>query len=282
MKNHKFIVESLKLNTGSKGKQTEVKEELEDLEELQGSVLGTHEYWEQSYSKEIKNYKTHGDVGEVWFEEESQMRIINWMEKNLDRLPLVGFHGGPTSIDNTENSSLRKDLRIVDIGCGNGMFLIELSRLGYKNLHGVDYSAEAINLALTIAKDQDLTDIDYKVLNITDLQACHDYGYGKFDIVHDKGTYDAISLNPNDSPLKRKIYCDVVHDLLQRNGLFIITSCNWSENELMTSFKQNFQLLTTIPTPTFRFGGKIGNLVTSSVFTKKHFSPNVTEIEQNE
>lgn len=239
---------------------------------MQSSVLGTYEYWEQTYRREIENYRNHGDVGEVWFEEESQIRIINWMEKNLDRILLT------TSND---NGLMRKDLRIVDIGCGNGMFLIELSRLGYKNLHGVDYSPEAINLAVNIAKDQGLN-IDYKILSLTDLQACYDYGYGKFDIVHDKGTYDAISLNPNDSILKRKDYCDIVHDLLQPNGIFIITSCNWSESELLANFNRKFELFTTIPTPTFKFGGKVGNLVTSSIFKKKHSNSNVTLVENND
>lgn len=51
------------------------------IEELDGSELGTKEYWDQSYSTEIKNYKSHGDVGEVWFDEDSQIRVINWMLK---------------------------------------------------------------------------------------------------------------------------------------------------------------------------------------------------------
>lgn len=34
-------------------------------EELGGCELGTKEYWENSYSSEINNYKSHGDVGEV-------------------------------------------------------------------------------------------------------------------------------------------------------------------------------------------------------------------------
>lgn len=52
------------------------------IEELEGSELGTKEYWDQSYNSEIRNYKSHGDVGEVWFDEDSQIRVINWMLKN--------------------------------------------------------------------------------------------------------------------------------------------------------------------------------------------------------
>lgn len=52
------------------------------IEELEGSELGTKDYWDRSYNAEIKNYKSHGDVGEVWFDEDSQIRVINWMQKN--------------------------------------------------------------------------------------------------------------------------------------------------------------------------------------------------------
>lgn len=52
------------------------------IEELDGSELGTKDYWDQSYDTEIENYKSHGDVGEVWFDEDSQIRVINWMQRN--------------------------------------------------------------------------------------------------------------------------------------------------------------------------------------------------------
>ena len=51
------------------------------VEELDGSELGTKEYWEKSYQREIKNYKSHGDVGEIWFDEDSQIRVVNWIMK---------------------------------------------------------------------------------------------------------------------------------------------------------------------------------------------------------
>lgn len=53
-----------------------------DIEELNGSALGTKEYWEKSYEAEIRNYDSNGDVGEVWFDEDSQLRVIKWMLAN--------------------------------------------------------------------------------------------------------------------------------------------------------------------------------------------------------
>ena len=36
-----------------------------DTEELDPSELGTKTYWDASYVREIKNYLSHGDPGEV-------------------------------------------------------------------------------------------------------------------------------------------------------------------------------------------------------------------------
>lgn len=58
----------------------------DQIEELESSELGTKDYWESSYETEIRNYRDHGDVGEIWFDEDSQLRIIRWIERQEDRL----------------------------------------------------------------------------------------------------------------------------------------------------------------------------------------------------
>lgn len=213
------------------------------VEELNGSELGTRDYWEQAYKTEINNYRTHGDVGEIWFDEDSQLRVINWIMKQ----------------------DLKDDIRIIDLGCGNGMLLVELAREGYSNLLGVDYSSRAVELAQNIANDQELQ-IVYKEADLTNVECCSTLG--KFDIVHDKGTYDAISLFPNNPKEKREKYMESVREIMDDEGLFIITSCNWTEEELISSFQGKFKKECSIPTPSFKFGGKIGSVVTSVVFKK--------------
>ncbi|KAM7358919.1 EEF1A lysine methyltransferase 2 [Cochliomyia hominivorax] len=214
------------------------------VEELNGSELGTKEYWEQAYDREIKNYRSHGDVGEIWFDEDSQIRVINWIMKQDD---------------------IEDDVRIIDLGCGNGMLLIELAREGYTNLLGVDYSPKAVELAKNIANDQDLK-IDYKVTDLMNIDNCKELG--QFRIVHDKGTYDAISLCPDNPKEKRELYMESVRAIMNEKSIFVITSCNWTENELISSFQGKFEKLCSIPTPTFKFGGKVGSVVTSLVFKK--------------
>ncbi|KAH8279744.1 hypothetical protein KR054_003806 [Drosophila jambulina] len=213
--------------------------------ELNGSELGTKEYWESSYTREIGNYKSHGDVGEIWFDEDSQQRVIDWLVKQQE-------------ID-------KQAARVLDLGCGNGMFLVGLANEGYLQLTGVDYSPKAVELAQNIARDNSL-DISYKVADLTQPQD----DLGAFDVVHDKGTYDAVSLCPENPKEKRSLYLATVEKLLRTSdSLFVITSCNWTEEELVASFGEKFVKHHTIPTPTFKFGGKVGSVVTSVVFKKR-------------
>lgn len=214
-----------------------------DVEELNSSELGTKEYWDKSYETEINNYKSHGDVGEVWFDEDSQIRVTNWIMKCDD---------------------IQDDDQIIDLGTGNGMMLVELAREGYTNLVGVDYSEKSIELSQSIAKDQELkiTYIVTDLLSETKMKAL-----GQFKVAHDKGTYDAISLNHN-SKQRRDEFLKNVAGILSNDGYFLITSCNWTKDELKMSFEKYFVLFKEIPTPSFKFGGKVGNVVTSLVFKK--------------
>lgn len=145
------------------------------------------------------------------------------------------------------------------------MMLIELSGEDYTNLTGVDYSENGIELARKIAKDQK-HDITFKVADLLSEESCAELG--KFKIAHDKGTYDAVSLMEN-AKEKRAAYIKNVSNLMQDDGLFIITSCNFTEDELIKSFEGTFDKHALIPTQIFCFGGKMGSVVTSIVF-KKH------------
>ncbi|KAF7281300.1 hypothetical protein GWI33_004882 [Rhynchophorus ferrugineus] len=132
-----------------------------------------------------------------------------------------------------------KTARIIDVGCGNGHTLIELANEGYTNLVGVDYSERAVILAQSIAENRGLN-IKYSQCDI--LQGLNDV----YDIVHDK------------------------EKALKSDGLFIITSCNWTHNELQDQYKDHFDLDCLIPTPQFKFGGKVGSVVSICVFKHKN------------
>uniref|UniRef100_A0ABI7WQE4 EEF1A lysine methyltransferase 2 n=1 Tax=Felis catus TaxID=9685 RepID=A0ABI7WQE4_FELCA len=68
------------------------------------SALGTREHWDAVYERELQTFQEYGDTGEIWFGEESMNRLIRWMQKR--EIPL--------------------DASVLDIGTGNGVFLVEL------------------------------------------------------------------------------------------------------------------------------------------------------------
>ncbi|XP_053440137.1 EEF1A lysine methyltransferase 2 isoform X3 [Nycticebus coucang] len=170
------------------------------------SALGTREHWDAVYERELQTFREHGYTGEIWFGEESMNRLIRWMRKH--KIPL--------------------DASVLDIGTGNGVFLVELVE---------DFLSPSTKLS-------------------------------GFHICIDKGTFDAISLNPDNAVEKRKQYVKSLSRVLRVKGFFLITSCNWTKEELLNEFSEGFEFFEELPTPKFSFGGRSGNSVAALVFQK--------------
>ncbi|ORX56931.1 S-adenosyl-L-methionine-dependent methyltransferase [Hesseltinella vesiculosa] len=222
---------------------------------FEASALGTKEYWDHVYDRENNNFKELGDIGEVWFGEDSVDRMICWV---LDQPDIT-----------TSTSTL-------DLGCGNGHLLLGLADQGdMTDLTGIDYSASAIQLAKAVAQDQDRQAIVYATANF--LQPDEECSWRPddktFGLVLDKGTFDAISLDPAQAqaqaehrPGPRDAYVEAVRGLMQRDGKFLITSCNWTMDELIDHFKPHFQYHSHVKYPTFSFGGHTGSKICTVAF----------------
>ncbi|XP_003964018.1 EEF1A lysine methyltransferase 2 [Takifugu rubripes] len=208
------------------------------------SKLGTKEFWEASYKKELETFKDIGDVGEIWFGEESMKRVLRWMDK----------------------AKIPENAAILDIGTGNGAFLLEMAKHGYRNLTGVDYSASSVELAKNVLQAEDLTDVTVKEM---DFLNCDGKLKG-FDVCIDKGTFDAIILNPDNFNDGKKLYIQSLKEALKCDGFFAITSCNWTREQLLDRFSEGFEFVQELPTPRFQFGGKTGNAVTALIFKRVH------------
>ena len=207
------------------------------MTELNDSILGTKEYWDSVYVKELENFVScNDDVGEIWFGEVTERKIIHWIINNCS----------------TESS-------IADIGTGNGHILSELYEDDYHNLTGIDYSESSLSLAASICKERNIRFV------------CHDFvgskQYdGSFDICIDKGTYDAISLSTSSNTDRFK-YKNAVKSILNPGGKFIIASVNWTVVELIEFFSDVFKVLKEIPSKKFTFGGQTGQDVSIVIFT---------------
>ena len=65
----------------------------------------------------------------------------------------------------------------------------------------------------------------------------------KYKVVIDKGTYDAISLNPEDAAIARQAYRNTIKRLMNGDSLFLLTSCNWTKDQLTDFFKEGLSHL---------------------------------------
>lgn len=229
-------------NAHGNGNTSELEDEGCSEEDFGPSKLGTKEYWDDAYEKELETFKDIGDVGEIWFGEESMTRVLKWMEK----------------------ANISQNAAILDIGTGNGVFLVELAKHGFKNLTGIDYSAGSVELARNILLAEDLRDVSVKELDFLNCQG----ELKGFDVCIDKGTFDAISLNPDNATESKRIYVESLKSVLKDQGFFAITSCNWTKEQLRERFSEGFEFVQELPTPAFTFGGQTGSSVASLIFKR--------------
>ena len=105
-----------------------------------------------------------------------------------------------------------------------------------------------------------------------------------WDVVLDKGTFDAISLNGERDQAGRRMcerYRDRVMSLVRDGGIFLITSCNWTEDELRDWFEngarrdddagvqEKFVPAGRVQYRSFTFGGLKGQAVSTLCFKKE-------------
>lgn len=111
-------------------------------------------------------------------------------------------------------------------------------------------------------------------------------GRGGWDVVLDKGTFDAISLSDERDALGRRVcegYLGRVLRLVRPGGVFLVTSCNWTEAELVAWFTKGdglgtengkgksyrFEQVGRVDYRSFSFGGVKGQTISTVCFMKR-------------
>jgi hypothetical protein len=101
------------------------------------------------------------------------------------------------------------------------------------------------------------------------------YHEGGFDIVLDKGTFDAVSLADDAKTIRVcERYPDIARRLVRRGGFLIVTTCNWTEEELVHWFTggrtsgDRLAVWGRVEYPRFRFGGHEGQGVCTVCFQR--------------
>ncbi|KAH7082394.1 methyltransferase domain-containing protein [Paraphoma chrysanthemicola] len=239
---------------------------------LTPSDLGQKSYWDTAYTTERTNFASNADdVGTIWFSDAgAEERMLGFLEDLSDegQLQKEASEG-----DDDAESSLAT--RFLDLGTGNGHLLFALREDGWEGeMVGVDYSAESVKLAESIrdTKAEGYEDIKVYEWDILGQEPVAWLGYG-FDVVLDKGTFDAICLSQDTDAQGRRIcegYRERVEPLIKNGGRFLITSCNWTEEELRAWFDGGkLEFAGKVKYPSFTFGGKTGSSVVTLCFEKK-------------
>lgn len=219
------------------------------------SILGSKKYWDDFYELEHKNFSENPeDTGECWFNEsnaEDKMCEFIFAEMNDLKSPSV-----------------------CDLGTGNGHLLFQLFEEGLRgNLIGVDYSEASVKFAADIAKDKAF-DISFQRSDILLPEDEFVLNHREFfDLVLDKGTLDAIALSDqkNEEGLTGyQIYPGNASSLLRRGALLLVTSCNFTEDELCSHMESSGDLKVwkKVRYPKFEFGGKSGSTICTVAFKK--------------
>jgi SAM-dependent methyltransferase len=147
-------------------------------------------------------------------------------------------------------------IRVLECGSGNGTLLLSfLTSPGPDatpqafDLTGIDYSAGAVTLGASIeaARRESLED-DMDVDDVANEVTCSwrqgdllrdDIGE-TWDLVMDKGTFDALALSqePVDGSgeLPSRVYPQRMARLVRPGGFFLITSCNFTEEEIKSRY----------------------------------------------
>ena len=205
---------------------------MENNERLE-SKLGNKNYWDEFYDEEIDQFKNNNElIGEIWFGNDVQKKVIEYIHKKFS-----------------------KDIKILDLGCGNAAFLLTLFNKGFYNLYGMDYSEKSIELANLIKEDNNIN------LYVDDISNPI-YLNKEFELLHDKGTLDAFMLNKNNHI---ESYIKYIKTISAKTCSFIITSCNYTKDELMIYFK-DFEFQEEIKHKSFSFGGNVGQTVTTLIY----------------
>lgn len=211
------------------------------------SELHKLSYWEEIYKNDKRNYEESNIPLEEWFEENCGDKIINWIEKKFEN---------------------KRNVPILDIGCGNGLFLYKLFERGFVNLYGMDYSTTAIELAKEFFNGASIYVEVFDIYKI-EKEIPNSQLNNIYELLNDKGTFDIFFMNK-----KEKEYFKQVSFFFHKNTIFIITSCNACKEEIVevveqfnqTSSQLKLFLIDEILYETFSFGGRVGQIITTLIF----------------
>ena len=232
--------------------------------------------WDTTYTHDlITHATTPSHTGQTWFEDVNASRkILNYL----------------TAPSSSRLALDKRTTTFLDLGTGNGEMLFLLREEGgfEGRMVGVDYSAGSVQLCrqLAASKRGSVTaDEGWEergggvgMMEFVQWDILHSPPHASwtqpgFDVVLDKGTFDAVSLSAETDEGGRRVcegYRGKVEGLVRKGGVVVVTSCNWTEEELVGWFEGGggLEMCGRVEYPVFWFGGRQGQSVQSLVFRR--------------
>ena len=165
------------------------------------------------YDNELKLFQRSKEA--IWTDEYISKSLLN---AHIDETNDAASRKSEkrANIINWINSDIKSNSRIIDLGCGPGLYDYEIGKLGH-NVLGVDFNKESINYAL---ENKSLNDIiEYRYCN-----------YLK-DIIN--GKYSVAMMIYCDFgalvPDEQKILLNKINNLLEDDGIFVFDAFGKNE-----------------------------------------------------
>ncbi|CEQ41232.1 SPOSA6832_02923, partial [Sporobolomyces salmonicolor] len=233
------------------------------------------------------------------FGEDSAQDMVDWAEEHFPKTDGRILDGASfCSSTNDKDVQLIPSLALFDllipplislasnplVGTGNGQLLFCFSSAGYTSLTGIDYSPLSIQLAQSILSarlsaasshsDEDESSSSPLAHPPPRFFAADILGVGlgkevegvtgeQWDLITDKGTYDAVCLSDElkDGRSLRELY-------VEANP----AAGNWTQAELEKAFvsqQTGLKVHSHVPRASFMFGGSTGSSITTIAFEKQ-------------
>lgn len=244
--------------------------------------------WDKVYQEELENgigqdEDTDLTTLDSWFAE------IDAPVKVLEYLTSEDF---PLSPNNPHRKV--QQANVLDLGTGNGSTLFELKLDGeyHGSMIGADYSEQSLDLARRLwnSRLQQIDEAERReqgTIMFEHLDLLKDipeekawWPQGGFDLVLDKGTFDAVTLSAEkvemDGELVRivELYPRKVAHMVKSGGFLLVTSVNWTEDEVVRWFTEGpgmhgvLEVYGRVNYPVYEFGGRKGSAIASICFRR--------------
>jgi ubiquinone/menaquinone biosynthesis C-methylase UbiE len=108
-----------------------------------------------------------------------------------------------------------KNLRVLVVGCGTSSLSFEMYEEGYKSMHSVDYSSEAI-----AEMQQKYPQLEWSVMDVRHM----DFEEASFDTIVDKGALDCLFFLDETNEAVLEMLSEV-YRVLRPGGQYIAVTC---------------------------------------------------------